>query len=208
MRLEYWFTFTCDTGNYHIAAVDMALPTGDYRLSDIRGDVDGKAIDHVGSDFEGEGGHGVAVWLGGATIRSGETATVHVVVDRVGGMVYQDDADAEYASIEFSPTWFEGGYAHGVTDLAVRFHLPAGVQPEEPRWHRRPSGWPHDEPDTALDGDGRVLYTWRHTAAQPDQQYMFGASFPRRYADEGAIQEPPSILAQAFTALTGALACC
>jgi hypothetical protein len=208
VKLEYWFTFTCDQGNYHIAAVDVGLPTGDYRLSDIRGDVDGKAIDHVGSDYEGDGAHGVAVWLGDATIRSGETATVHVVVDRVGGMLYQDDADAEYASIEFSPTWFSGGFAHGNTDLTVRFHLPAGVQPEEGRWHRSPSGWPSDEPDTALDEAGRVLYTWHHAEAKPDRQYMFGASFPRRYADEGAIQEPPSALAQLISGIASTLAGC
>ncbi len=208
VKLEYWFTFSCDQGNYHIAAVDVGLPTGDYRVSDIRGDVDGKAIDHVGSDYEGNGDYGVAVWLGGATIRSGETATVHVVVDRVGGMFYTDDADAEYASIEFSPTWFGSEYVHGDTDLEVRFHLPAGVQSEEPRWHRSPSGWPHDEPATALDEAGRVLYTWRHAEAKPDRQYMFGASFPRRYVDEDAIQKPPSVLAQLFTAITGALSCC
>ncbi|MEE8391801.1 MAG: hypothetical protein V3S14_13535, partial [Anaerolineae bacterium] len=202
VTLEYWFTFTCDSGNYHIAAVDVGLPTGDYRLSDIRGDVDGRPIDRVGSDFEGEGGNGVAVWLGSETIRSGETATVHVIVDRVGGMVYEDDDDAEYASSEFSPTWFGSEFVHGSTDLTVRFHLPEGVQPEEPRWHRSPSGWPYDEPNTALDEDGRVLYTWRYTEAKPDRQYVFGASFPRRYVDEGAIQKPPSFLSPFFATIS------
>ncbi len=203
VTLEYWFTFTCDSGNYHIAAVDVGLPTGDYRLSDIYGDVDGKPIDRVGSDYEGKGEHGVAVWLGSATIRSGETATVHVIVDRVGGMLYQDDDDAEYASAEFSPTWFGSDFVHGNTDLTVRFHLPEGVQSEEPRWHQSPSGWPHDEPDTALDKDGRVLYTWRHTDAKPDRQYIFGASFPRSYVDEGVIQQPPSALEGMITGFFG-----
>ena len=58
VSLEYWFTFTCDVGNYHIAAVDVGLPNGNYNLSDIHADVDGRPIDHVGSDFEGEGGYG------------------------------------------------------------------------------------------------------------------------------------------------------
>jgi hypothetical protein len=206
VKLEYWFTFTCDRGNYHIAAVDVGLPNGDYRLSDIRGDVDGGPIDRVDSDYEGEGDHGVAVWLGDATIRSGETATVHVVVERVGSMVYEDSSDSEYASTEFSPTWFGSQYVHGTTDLMVRFHLPVGVQPEEPRWHRSPSGWPQDQPDTALDGEGRVLYTWRDTGAEPDRQYVFGASFPQRYVDRGAVQKAPSFLDKAFGAIT-ALIC-
>ena len=202
VRLEYWFTFTCDRGNYHIAAVDVGLPNGDYQRSDIRGDVDGRPIDRVGSDYEGTGDHGVAVWLGGATIGSGETATVHVVVERVGSMVYEDSDDPEYASTEFSPTWFGSEYVHGTTDLIVRFHLPSGVQPEEPRWHRSPSGWPYDQPETALGEDGRVVYTWRHTEAEPDRQYIFGASFPRRTVAEGAVQSAPSVLDGIFGAIS------
>ena len=65
VSLEYWFTFTCDQGNYHIDAVDVGLPNGDFRRSDIRGDVDGRSIDRIGSDYQGSGDHGVAVWLGG-----------------------------------------------------------------------------------------------------------------------------------------------
>lgn len=198
VKLEYRFTFTCDRGNYHIAAVDVGLPNGDYRTSDIRGDVDGRPIERVGSDYEGEGDYGAAVWLGDATIGSGETATVHVVVERVGSMVYEDTSDPEYASTEFSPTWFGSEYVHGTTDLTVRFHLPPGVQPEEPRWHRSPSGWPYDQPETALDQDGRVVYTWRYAEAKPDRQYIFGASYPRRYVDEAVIQRAPSALDSIF----------
>ncbi|MEA3340390.1 MAG: hypothetical protein U9R15_10530, partial [Chloroflexota bacterium] len=141
VKLEYWFTFTCDVGNYHIAAVDVGLPTGDYSLSDMHADVGGSPVE-VTSDYWGDGPHGVAAELGGQTIRSGETATVHVVVERVGGMVYEDSDDSEYASTEFSPTWFGSQYVHGDTDLTVYFHLPEGVQPEEPRWHHSPSNWP------------------------------------------------------------------
>ena len=198
VRLEYWFTFTSDVGNYHIAAVDVGLPNRNYSLSDITADVGGRPIDHVGTDFEGEGSYGVAVWLGGQTIQSGETDTVHVVVDQVGDMVYEDDDDPEYASIQFSPTWFSSGYVHGTASLTVRFHLPPGVQPEEPRWHGSPSGWPQDQPETSLDSDGRVMYAWHNPSAQPDRQYTFGASFPRSYVDGSAVQEAPSGLELGF----------
>ena len=208
ITLEYWFTFTCDVGNYHIAAVDVGLPNGNYNLFDIHADVDGKPIDHVGSDYEGKGNYGVAVWLGSATIQSGETGTVHVVVDRVGEMLYEDSEDSEYASMEFSPTWFGSQFVHGATDLAVHFHLPPGVQTEEPRWHGSPSGWPYDQPETGLDEEGQVLYTWNHSAAEPDRQYIFGASFPRQYVAEDAIQKGPSALSQFFAAITSALSCC
>jgi hypothetical protein len=203
--LEYAFTFTCDPGAHPIDVVDVGLPTGDYRISDIRGDVDGLLIDRVDSDYQGSGDHGVAVWLGSAAIRPGQTGTVHVIVGRVGGMVYEDSEDREYASTEFSPTWFGSEFVHGTTDLTVRFHLPPGVQPEEPRWHRSPSGWPQDQPDTALDSEGRVLYTWRNPTAAPDRQYLFGASFPRQYVDEAAIQQGPSPIDQFFAALGAVL---
>jgi hypothetical protein len=208
VRLEYWFTFTCDPGAHPIDVVDLGLPTGDYRISDISGDVGGVPIDRVDGDYQGGGDHGAAVWLGNGTIYPGDRGTVHVVVGRVGGMVYEDSDDPEYASSQFSPTWFGSQYVHGSTDLTVRFHLPPGVQPEEPRWHSSPSGWPYDQPGTALDEQGRVLYTWGHTSAEPDRQYIFGASFPRQYVDEAAIQKGPSALEQFFAAVTGALSCC
>ena len=90
----------------------------------------------------------------------------------------------------------------------MRFHLPEGVQPEEPRWHHSPSGWPQDEPDTYLDDEGRVLYIWYHATAAPDRQYTFGASFPRQYVDEGVIQTGPSSLGQFFTAMSTAFGTC
>ncbi len=201
IRIEYWFTFTCDRGAHPIDAVDVGLPNGNYSLSDIRADVDGKPVQRIDRDYQGEGSYGVAVWLGGASINPGQSGTVHVVVARVGGMVYEDSDDANYASTEFSPTWFGSEYVHGTTDMTVRFHLPEGVKPEEPRWHRSPSSWPA-EPQTALDENGRVLYTWHNPSAAPDRQYTFGASFPRQYVDASAIQTGPSALEQLFTGIT------
>jgi hypothetical protein len=206
ISLEYWFTFTCNAGAHPIDAVDVGLPNGDYKISGMQGDVDGKPIDRIDSDYQGKGAYGVAVWLGAQTIDPGKTGTVHVFVDRVGSMVYADSKDTGYASTEFSPTWF-GSEAHGTTDLTVRFHLPEGVKPEEPRWHASPSGWPQDQPDTGLDKVGRVLYTWYNPAAAPDRQYTFGASFPRQYVAEGAIQQGPSGLEALFGTLTAALGC-
>lgn len=209
-KLEYWFTFTCDPGAHSIDVVDLGLPNGNYSILDISGDVDGEPIERVDSDYEGKGEYGVAIWLGANAIRPGKSGTVHVVVERIGGMVYQDSRDKEYASIEFSPTWFGSEFVHGTTDMVVRFHLPPGVQPEEPRWHTAPSGWP-EQPQTALDDTGRVLYTWHNPSARADRQYTFGASFPSRYMAAGAVQTPPSALEQLFTTLVGIICnpgCC
>jgi hypothetical protein len=74
----------------------------------------------------------------------------------------------------------------GNTDITVTYHLPPGVQADEPRWHSAPSGFP-DEPQTAFDDQGRVTYTWRNANADGSQQYTFGASFPKKYVPSGSI---------------------
>jgi hypothetical protein len=188
-RLEYWFTLTCDQGDHIIEAVDVGMPTSDF--SGMSADIGGQPAS-IGTDFQGQGSWGFAVHLGAQTIEPGQTGTVHVVVARVGGMVYQDTSDPSYASSEFSPAWFGSSYVHGTSTIMVRFHLPPGVQASEPRWHQSPSGWP-SQPQSYLDADGRIVYDWENSAAAPDQQYTFGASFPSKYVEASAIQEnPPS----------------
>jgi len=204
VSLEYWFVFTCDPGAHPIDVVDVGLPNDDYRLSDVRAEARGGLVSRIEeSEYVT---HGVAVWLGSGTISPGEQGKVRVIVDRVGSMVYEDSDDPEYASAEFSPTWFGSEFVHGSTDMTVRFHLPPGVQPEEPRWHGSPSGWP-EEPETALDADGRVLYTWYNPTAAPDRQFIFGASFPRQYVAEDAIQKGPTALDKVFGAIASIFTC-
>jgi hypothetical protein len=207
VRLEYWLVFTCDPGAHPIDIVDLGLPNGDFRISDISAKVDGETpIDHVGSDFEGEGSDGVAIYLGQGTIAPGQTGKVAVQVERVGSMLYEDANDPEYASVEFAPAYYVNT-VHGTTDMTVRFFLPEGVQPEEPRWHKSPSGWP-SEPETDLH-DGRVMYVWYNPAADSSRQHTFGASFPRKYVDSSVIQEAPSPLVGILASITSvASACC
>jgi hypothetical protein len=209
VRLEYWLVFTCDPGAHPIDVVDLGLPNSSFRPSDIHADVSGSPADRIDSDFQGEGTSGVAVWLGhDNTINPGQTGKVHVVVDRVGDMVYEDSRDANYASVEFAPLYFLSSSVHGTTDMTVRFFLPEGVQPEEPRWHQSPSGWPA-EPYTDLQ-EGRVMYEWYNPSARPDKQHFFGASFPRTYVNAGAIQKGPSPLEQVFGTVSaiGSFCCC
>jgi hypothetical protein len=193
VRLEYRITFSADPSSSPIDIVDLGLPSGDYSTSDIEADVNGKKTVSVGSDFQGEGSYGVALHLGLGTIRPGQTGTLHVIVHRVGGMVYTDTEDNDYASTKFIPVYFGGGFAHGSTHMTVRFHLPPGVQPEEPRWHDIPSGF-SSPPVTYNDEAGLVVYEWDNPAASPSQAYTFGASFPRKYVEESVIQQSPSFL--------------
>jgi hypothetical protein len=76
--------------------------------------------------------------------------------------------------------------------MTVTFHLPPGVQPQEPRYHTIQGGWPCGDqaPATSLDDQNRVTYTWQCASANGSSQYTFGASFPNHYVPAGAIVVP------------------
>jgi hypothetical protein len=208
MSLDYLFTFTNDPGAKVIDFVDLGLPNSNYDLGSIRADVDGQRV-QVTTDYQGSGGSGVAIDLGQKFIR--EKGTVHASVGRITNMFYPDSDDKNYASSEFSPTYFGSQFVHGKTDLTVIFHLPEGVKPEEPKYHPASGGWPGvTEPVTDLDAEGRVTYTWNSHEANGSTQYTFGASFPKQYIPESAIVTTSfmDILLGIFGTLAGLLPFC
>ena len=87
----------------------------------------------------------------------------------------------------FAPAWFQT--VHGTTDLTVTFHLPPGVQPEEPRWHAAPAGF-SSEPTTGFDEQGRITYTWNNPNVTLNRKYDLGASFPLAYIPQETIYRP------------------
>src|SRR5690349_4771825 len=189
LSLDYVFTFTNQPGAHAIDFVDVGLPNGNYVFNTIKADVNGSPVS-ISTDYQGSGS-GVVVDMGSHAIGSGQSGNVHVTVGQISDVIYKDDKDENYASADFSPTWFGSQYVVGNTDLTVTFHLPPGVKAEEPRWHDAPSGFP-SEPQTALDSDGRVTYAWSNPNASGSTQYTFGASFPKTYIPAGAIVTAPA----------------
>ena len=189
MSLDYVFTFSNQPGAHEIDFVDVGLPNDSYDFNSITADVNGSPVS-VSTDYQGSGS-GVAIALGSDAIQPGQTGTVHVSVGRISNVLYQDENDENYASAVFSPTWFGSEFVVGDTDLTVTFHLPPGVKREEPRWHEAPAGFP-SEPQTGIDSEGRVTYTWSNPNASGSRQYTFGASFPKTYVPASAIVVPPA----------------
>jgi hypothetical protein len=208
LALDYQLTFTNSPGGHVIDFVDVGMPNGNY--SGTSADVGGNAVS-ISSDYQGQGSYGFSVDMGAYAIQPGGTGTVHVSVSSVSQVLYPDDNDANYASAVFAPTWFGSQYVNGTTDLSVTFHLPAGVKAEEPRWHASPSGFP-SEPQTGIDSQGRVIYTWSNPSASGSTQYTFGASFPKSYVPADAIITTPpfdfSGLISVFISNFGTLLCC
>ena len=189
MDLLYRFTFSNDLGGAWIDFVDVGLPNGNFNEGTIRAEADGQPVGYVSSsDYQGKG-TGVAVALSDRAIPPGGVSTVVVYIPGVERMIHPDSQDANYASAVFSPTWFGSEYVHGYTDMQVTFHMPPGVQPQEPRWHQAPDGWA-SEPVVDTDSQGRVTYTWRNGRANGYTQYKFGASVPRTYLAAGAVVNP------------------
>ncbi|MBN1427719.1 MAG: hypothetical protein JXB07_04985 [Anaerolineae bacterium] len=189
LALDYTFIFTNNPNAHAIDFVDVGLPNSNFAFDDITADVNGHPVE-ISSDYQGNGS-GIAVDLGDNAILPGQIGTVHVFVPHIYNVLHPDSDDDQYASAVFSPTWFGGEYVTGSTNLTVVFHLPPGVQPQEPRWHAAPSGFP-SEPQTGLDDAGCVTYTWAAPNASGSKEYTFGASFPKSYVPTGAIVTPPS----------------
>jgi hypothetical protein len=186
MSLDYVLVFTNDTFASPIDYVDLGLPTKDFSENSITAEVNGRSVSDISASGYMGDGVGVAIGLGQNAIQPGSTGVVWVHVEDVRNVLREDSQDNEYSSAVFSPTWFGSKYVHGDTALTVTFHLPPGVQPDEPKWHSAPNGFPQ-EPITALDDQGRVTYSWSNPSANGYTQYLFGASFPKEYVPESAI---------------------
>jgi len=189
LSLIYTLVFTNDLNAHIIDFIDLGLPNYYFYESTIRAEINGSPVDYISSSEYQGSGSGVAIALGELAIKPGETGTVTVSVPDVTNMLFVEDTDDTYASAVFSPAWYSSQFVHGNTDLTVVYHLPPGVQPEEPRWHKSPSGFP-EEPETGFDQDGRITYTWHNPNANGHSQYKFGASFPASYVPAGTVTKP------------------
>jgi len=191
--LDYFYAFQNQPGSHIIDYVDLALPTYSFDVNSIQAWANGQPLNDISSSgYQGDG-VGVAVGLGQYAIPAGGYGELRVFIGRVEDMLYLDPGEDDYASAVFAPARFQRSITTGTTNLTVTFHLPPGVQPEEPRWHESPSGFP-DEPETWLDEEGRVVYSWNNPEARPYEEYRLGASFPASYVPVQAVQveNPPS----------------
>jgi hypothetical protein len=173
-----------------IDIVDVGLPDDNY--SEVAADLDGVPLKDIRPSTEVA--HGVEVHLEDRAIPAGSTATLHLTA-RMADRVFPDRDDRNYASLEFTTTWYGSQYTDGTTHLVCEFVLPEGVGPDEPRYHGTPF-------TSARVENGRVVYSWEMPDASPSEGYTFGASFPSRVMSRMA-EEPkgPGPISLVFTGL-------
>jgi hypothetical protein len=191
--IVYDITYTNDPGAHVIDIVDIGLPNDYYDLSSATATIDGQPVTGI---YKSEWlDTGVEIHLGSNEIRPGDTGTVHLEINNPH-MVYQDDQDAEYASVRFYPHYYEDT-GHGTTYLRVSFYFPPGVQPEESRYHDQ------EFTEAYVEGD-RIVMTWINSEAQADRQYQFGVSFPKKYVNQ-VYEKPAFDFVGAILGVVGAL---
>jgi hypothetical protein len=188
--LDYVWVFENQPSGHAIEYVDVGMPNDSFSMGNVSADVEGVPVSVSQGDYTGSG-PGFAVVMGSQSIPPGATGTVHVRVDGIEDVLYEDSQSDEYASVEFAPSYFGSQDVTGNTDLAITFHLPPGIQPTEPRYHI-PEGWAgSDAPVSGIDTQGRVTYTWQSNSADASSIYTFGASFPKSYIPAAAIVTAP-----------------
>jgi hypothetical protein len=205
MSLDYTMTFSNSVGAPMIDYVDMGMPNSHFDLSTVKADVTADMMSQYPtpvstSDYQGSGS-GFAVHLI-LPIYGGQSGILHVLVGAISRVLYKDtDHPDTDASAVFSPQYFGSKYVHGGTDMKVTFHLPPGVQPDEPRYHTPESNWPGvPVPVIGRDGSGNITYTWQSSDASGSEKYTFGASFPKKYVPSDAVRVKPLIDFSGFSA--------
>jgi len=189
MDLIYEFVFYNQPGSHEIDYVDVGLPNYNFSDNNITADINGQTITYISSGgYEGTGS-GVAVGLGSNAIAPGSRGTVRVFINGIENVLFPDTETDDYASAVFEPTYFGSQYVEGTTDITVIYHLPPGVEPDEPKWHKSPREF-SSTPITGKDSLGQITYTWRNLEASMSSQYKFGASFPSSYVPSTAVSKP------------------
>jgi hypothetical protein len=208
LSLDYLIIFRNSPSGDPIDYVDIGLPNKHYDLSSVYAEINGRAINDIQhSDYLPAGVSGIALGLGVNEIKPGDTGELWVYVGKIERVIHPDNTNDDYASVRFATTYFDRSFVLGQTETSVTFHLPPGIQPDEPRWHTSPSGWPN-EPVTGIDDQGRIVYSWTNSNVNAYTAYEFGASFPKRYIPETSIVRPsalPSFDLPALEDIIGAL---
>jgi hypothetical protein len=191
--IDYQIQFTNSPNADPIDFVDIGVPNDAYSISNVSAEIDGSKISDIQSSQYVT--PGVALGLGSRAIPRGKTGTVHVLINNVRKVYYPSTAEGvkNYASLEFSPTWFESQYVTGNTNYSVTIFLPPGIATEEPRYHSVRGGWPGSaDPESGYDSEGRVFYKWTAEYANAHTQYTFGASFPAKLIPADSIVTTPA----------------
>ncbi len=169
VRIEYKITFHCNDGADPIDIVDIGMPNHNYSISNMTASLDGASLGIIRKSVYVT--PGVEVPLTPA-IGPGETAVFEITFT-IPNMVYQDTTDAEYASFQITPTWFDMSLLHGTTRLAVVVYVSDGIELDE-ILHQGVNF------TDKFDLDDKKAVGWLFPETRVDKRHDVGVSFPKR----------------------------
>lgn len=198
LDVDITYAFTNSQSASPIDYVDIGLPNRNFILNEVTASVDGKTITDIAyADPQYvKTGFGVTLGLGSNSILPGQSGQVHVLIKNISSVVYpaKQSELPDYASFEFSPSWFDSGFVQGTTNLTVTLVLPPGVTPDQPHYFLPNGSWPgKSAPESGHTAGGQIFYTWQSSSANAYTQYTFGAAFPKQVVPEAAIVTTPPI---------------
>ncbi len=166
-RIVYDITFQNSAGGHVIDIVDIGMPTPDYDIGNMSASVGGVAVTDIRpSELVSQA---VEIHLGRFTIPPSGTGILHLEFT-IPDLVYQDVTNKELASLQISPTWFEGQFVQGTTDIKIAIHLPEGVNPDDILYQDVPFT------EKAL-FQGRAVALWEFPEARLTGQNRVAVSF-------------------------------
>ena len=184
LDISYEILFECTPGFTPLDIVDIGFPTEDFSLSDVEARMDNHPLSRI--YYSTYIDNGVEVHLDEFSIYGGEQGRFRFTgVNR--NMVFLDTESDDYASMEFTPTWFDSGILSGSSDFTLTVIFPQGAEPDLVRYHDRPFT------ESRLDKDGRVVYIW-HETRRVDSPYPVGVSFPDDLVDGPLTDRPKAPL--------------
>jgi hypothetical protein len=164
------YTITFENYGSPIDIVDIGTPSDNYNLNTFEASINGQPLTRIRRSTYID--TGVEIDLGGQAIPRGETATLTVAFT-APDMVYADTTAEELASMQVTPTWFDGSAVQGTAYIEIRAHTLPGVDPDAVLYQDVPFS------DKYVDDEGRVVAVWSYEDVRPTQAYRVGVSFPR-----------------------------
>jgi hypothetical protein len=182
LTIGYEILFECTSGYSSIDVVDIGFPTDEFLMGSIQAGIGNSSLNEI--YYSTYIDKGVEVHLDPNSIDPGDRG--HFWLTGVNAnMVFLDTEADDYASMEFTPTWFDGSILTGESEFSLTVIFPEGALPDLVRHHGRAFT------SSRTDKDGRVVYVWEETR-RVDSPYAVGISFPEDLVD-GPLTERPEV---------------
>ncbi|MBN1487323.1 MAG: phage holin family protein [Anaerolineae bacterium] len=168
--VEIVYDITFENYGSEIDIVDIGMPHDDYNILYMQASINGRTLTGI---YDSEYVHpGVEVHLEDQAIQNGDTGTLHFEFT-MPNMVYQDTTNKENASLQITPTWFDGDLVRGKSHIQIAIHMPPGVQPEEVLYQKEPF-------TSKVLYEDRVVALWDFPGTEATREHIVGISFPQR----------------------------